>query len=93
MNLIFNPCPFLPEDLLLQADLVEIWPKMCEANAMSEELNKKVKFEIALISPQARGLVEGKTEVCKKNEPQQKRFNKSKGVVWERWEYGRDIIK
>ena len=44
------------EDLLLQEDLMQIWPMMCEANAMSEELNKKVKFEIALISPQARGL-------------------------------------
>ena len=34
-----------------------------EANAMSEELDKKVKYELALISPQARGLKEGRTEV------------------------------
>ena len=42
---------------------MQIWPMVCEANAMSEELNKKTKFEIALISPQARGLTEGRTEV------------------------------
>jgi len=34
-----------------------------EANAISEELNKKVCFEIALVSPQARGLKDGRTEV------------------------------
>lgn len=34
-----------------------------EADAMSAELDKKVKFELALVSPQARGLKEGKTEV------------------------------
>jgi hypothetical protein len=34
-----------------------------EANAMSEEMDKKVKYELALISPQARGLKEGRTEV------------------------------
>ena len=51
------------ENLLLQEDLMQIWPEMCEANAISAQLNKKVKFEIALISPQARGLTEGRTEV------------------------------
>ena len=51
------------DDLLLQEDLVQIWPMINEANAMSEELNKKVKFEIALISPQARGKKHGRTEV------------------------------
>ena len=35
-----------------------------EANAISEELNKKMFFEIALVSPQARGLKDGRTEVC-----------------------------
>lgn len=34
-----------------------------EANAMSEEMDKKTKFEIALISPQAKGKKEGRTEV------------------------------
>ena len=51
------------EDLLLQEDLVQIWPMINEANAMSEEMDKKTKFEIALISPQARGKKDGRTEV------------------------------
>lgn len=38
-------------------------PMVNEADAMSAELDKKVKFELALVSPQARGLKEGKTEV------------------------------
>lgn len=51
------------EDLLLQEDLIHMLPMVNEANAMSEELDKKVKFEVALIAPQARGLKEGRTEV------------------------------
>nr|XP_039267271.1 kinesin-like protein KIF28P [Styela clava] len=51
------------EDLLLQEDLLRIMPMVNEANAMSEELDKKMKFELALLSPQARGLKDGKTEV------------------------------
>ncbi|XP_046350118.2 kinesin-like protein KIF28P isoform X2 [Haliotis rufescens] len=51
------------EDLLLQEDLIQLLPMVNEANAMSEELDKKVKFEIALVSPQARGLQHGRTEV------------------------------
>ena len=38
-------------------------PMVLEANAISEELNKKMFFEIALVSPQARGLKDGRTEV------------------------------
>lgn len=38
-------------------------PMVNEADAMSAELDKKVKFELALVSPQARGLKGGKTEV------------------------------
>ena len=53
----------LTEDLLLQEDLIQMLPMVNEANAMSEELNKRVKFELALVSPQARGLTEGSTEV------------------------------
>lgn len=51
------------EDLLLHDELVELLPLVNGANAMAEELNKKVKFELALISPQARGLKDGRTEV------------------------------
>lgn len=56
-------CIYFTEDLLLQEDLIQIWPMINEANAMSEELDKKVKFEIILIAPQARGKKEGRTEV------------------------------
>nr|CAB3259098.1 kinesin-like protein KIF28P [Phallusia mammillata] len=51
------------EDILLQEDLIQVMPMVNEANAMSEELDQKMIYEIALISPQARGLKEGRTEV------------------------------
>ena len=38
-------------------------PMVNEANAMSEELKKGVRFEIVLISPQSRGLKHGRTQV------------------------------
>ena len=49
--------------MLLQEDLIQVLPMVAEANAMAEELNKGVKFEITLVSPQARGLQNGRTEV------------------------------
>ncbi|XP_077993433.1 kinesin-like protein KIF28 [Glandiceps talaboti] len=54
------------EDLLLQEDLVDMLPAVEEANAISEELDKKITFEIVVISPKARGLASGRTEVCVK---------------------------
>ncbi|XP_041460234.1 kinesin-like protein KIF28P isoform X3 [Lytechinus variegatus] len=54
------------EDLLLQEELVEMIPMVEEANAISEELDRKVKFEIVVMSPKARGLSHGRTEVCVK---------------------------
>ena len=66
-SLTSSPSPdfaIFPEDLLLQEDLIELLPMVNEANAMSEEMDKKVKYELALISPQARGLKDGRTEVC-----------------------------
>lgn len=48
---------------MLQQDLMEIWPMLNEANMMSEELDKRVKFEVALIAPQAVGKKSGRTEV------------------------------
>ena len=53
----------ITEDLLLQEDLVEMIPALEEANAISEELDKKVKFEIVVLSAKARGLTSGRTEV------------------------------
>ena len=38
-------------------------PALEEANAISEELDKKVKFEIVVLSAKARGLTSGRTEV------------------------------
>ncbi|ELU00840.1 hypothetical protein CAPTEDRAFT_171489 [Capitella teleta] len=54
------------EDMLVQEDLIQIWPMINEANAMSEEMDKKTKFEVVLISPQAKGKKDGRTEVCVK---------------------------
>ena len=54
---------FVAEDILLQEELVQIMPMVNEANAMSEELDQKMVYEIALISAQSRGLKEGRTEV------------------------------
>lgn len=54
---------FSVDDLILQEDVIQMLPMVNEADAMSAELDKKVKFELALVSPQARGLKEGKTEV------------------------------
>ncbi|XP_022096862.1 kinesin-like protein KIF28P [Acanthaster planci] len=52
------------DDLLLQEDLVQLMPMVIEANAMSEELKKGVRFEIVLISPQARGQKHSRTELA-----------------------------
>ncbi|XP_052801903.1 kinesin-like protein KIF28P [Mya arenaria] len=54
------------DEALLQEDLVQILPMVAEANAMAEELGKGVKFEINLVSPQARGIKDGRTEVMVK---------------------------
>ena len=49
---------------LLQEDLVEVMPAVEEANSISEELDKRVKFEIILISPQMLGkMKQSKAEV------------------------------
>jgi hypothetical protein len=48
---------------MLQEDLIEVMPAVEEANSISEELDKRVKFEIILISPQALGKLQSKAEV------------------------------
>ena len=62
MQPIREVIPYLSDDLILQEDLIEMFPMVSEANAISEELDKKCKFELALISPQARGKKDGRTE-------------------------------
>ncbi|XP_076031819.1 kinesin-like protein KIF28 [Oratosquilla oratoria] len=48
---------------LLQEELLEVMPAVEEANSISEELDKRVKFEIMLVSPQMLGKTTGKTEI------------------------------
>ena len=38
-------------------------PAVEEANSISEELNRKKKFEVMLVSPEARGELKGRTKV------------------------------
>ena len=66
-------CPFrqqrqmlihLSDDMLLHEDLVQLLPMVNEANAISEELDKKAKFEVTLMAPHLlQGRKEGRTEV------------------------------
>ena len=58
-----NVYPFT-DDMLLQEDLIQILPMVGEANAISEELNKKANFEVMLMAPYLlHGKKEGRTEV------------------------------
>lgn len=47
----------------VQQELLEVMPAVEEANSISEELDRKVKFEIMMVSPQVLGNQGGKTEV------------------------------
>jgi len=47
---------------LLQEDLIDVMPAVEEANSISEELDKRVKFEIILISPHMLGKMQGTTK-------------------------------
>ncbi|KAL3251108.1 hypothetical protein MRX96_055250 [Rhipicephalus microplus] len=51
------------ETALLNRDMIEVLPKIDEANAMSAELERGVHFEILLVSPQLLGKQLGRTEV------------------------------
>ncbi|XP_069103426.1 kinesin-like protein KIF28P [Argopecten irradians] len=51
------------EDLILQEEVTQVLRIVNEANAMSEEMDKKVKFEVALLAPAFRSLHRGPTEV------------------------------
>ena len=52
----------------LQQDLLELLPGVAEANSISEELDKRVKFELMLVSPYMMGRTEGRTEVMAQNQ-------------------------
>ncbi|XP_050706833.1 kinesin-like protein KIF28 isoform X2 [Eriocheir sinensis] len=47
----------------IQEDLLEVMPAVEEANSISEELDKLVKFEILMVAPQVLGKERGRTEV------------------------------
>jgi len=51
------------EDKLLQDEVINILPLVQNVNAMAEEMQKPVAFSMKLVSPEARGLDHGRTEV------------------------------
>ena len=48
---------------MIQDDLLEVMGAVEEANSISGELDKRVKFELMLVSPQVLGKQSKKTEV------------------------------
>ncbi|CAJ0578682.1 unnamed protein product, partial [Mesorhabditis spiculigera] len=50
-------------ELMLEEELIALFPAVYRANAMAKELKKKVNFETVLVSPEARGLEDGLTEI------------------------------
>ena len=51
------------EEKLLMQDLIELLPAVAEANAISDELDENLDFEVILISPEALGELTGRTQV------------------------------
>jgi len=51
------------EDQLLQDEVINILPLVQNVNAMAVEMHKPVMFSMMLVSPEARGLDHGRTEV------------------------------
>jgi hypothetical protein len=54
---------FVPDEALLQEDIMELMPSVEQANSISEDLDKKMKFELMIVSPEARGELTGRSEV------------------------------
>uniref|UniRef100_A0A0K0DGM2 RNA-directed RNA polymerase n=1 Tax=Angiostrongylus cantonensis TaxID=6313 RepID=A0A0K0DGM2_ANGCA len=50
-------------DLILEEELISTMPLVYRANAMAVELNRNVKFELVLVSPEMRDLRDGLTEI------------------------------
>lgn len=51
------------DEIACQGELVDLIPAVDEANQMSISLDKKVKFEILVVSAEARGEYDGKVKV------------------------------
>ena len=56
-------CCVCADETLLQEDIMELMPAVEQANSISEDLDKKMKFELMVVSPEARGELKGRTEV------------------------------
>ena len=50
----------------LHEDLIEVMPAVEEANSISEELDKRVKFEIILVAPNKLGTLKGMKYMIKR---------------------------
>lgn len=44
--------------------MLEVLPQIGEANVMAEELEKDVKYDVQLVTPEMQGRLDGQTEVC-----------------------------
>ena len=53
------------EDAILQQEVMSLMQLVNDVNAMAEDLERSTEFSILLISPEARGLESGRTEVIK----------------------------
>lgn len=64
------------EDKLLQSEVISVLPLVQNVNAMADEMQKPVAFSMMLVSPEARGLDHGRTEVSldSKNNHKKTRF-------------------
>ena len=51
------------EELQCQGELVDLIPRIDEANSMSVQLDKKVMYEVMVVSAEARGEYDGKVRV------------------------------
>ncbi|XP_069121894.1 kinesin-like protein KIF28P [Argopecten irradians] len=54
------------DEKLLQEEMVKAVPAVQQANSISEELDKKLKFEIVVVSPEGRGETKGRSIVMVK---------------------------
>ncbi|XP_046846785.1 kinesin-like protein KIF28P, partial [Xenia sp. Carnegie-2017] len=62
-NVCYKSSDVSKDDLLIQEKVIDIFPMTELANAISEELDKKVKYEVGVLSYKLRRLVMGHPEV------------------------------
>jgi len=55
--------PHFVDEFLLKEDMIEILPAIEEANSISEEMDKKLRFEAAVVSAESRGELTGRPQV------------------------------